>query len=136
VISRLAYLAGIIDGEGHVSVVRRGTYFVPCVRVANTNETLIGAVKDILDDLEVGYCVSYYDRSERKNAKPSWTVCVEARARVPKLLNAVLPYLIAKLPQAEMVLAWCEFDGRRKSLTQEDRELITGIREANSRGVR
>jgi hypothetical protein len=62
VIDKLSYLGGIVDGEGCISIFKRSKYYVPSVKIANTNETLILFVKSILDEYEVPYSVHYSDR--------------------------------------------------------------------------
>ena len=127
-----AWLAGFLDGEGHISVVRRRNYYVPTVNVTNTNKDQIDNVCRVLDEREIEYCICY-DRREG-NRKPAWTVRLESKVRVPQVLKLVLPYLIGKKHVAEKVLAWCEYDGRRTEMTTPDLALLTGIRELNQRG--
>ncbi len=62
-----AWLAGIMDGEGCISLIRRHTYYVPSVKIANTNEKLIQRCKEILDMCSIDYSVTYFDRNERVN---------------------------------------------------------------------
>lgn len=133
-----AYLAGIIDGEGQVSIVRRTTYHVPCVRIANTNEALILRVRQILDLLGIGHCVSYQDRSARHNSKPAWTINVESKPRVLAVLAAVAPFLSAKKEQARLVADWCGTTKRRRGQSAAeiaaDAVIVDAIRKANHRG--
>lgn len=127
-----AWLAGIIDGEGCISLFRRSTYYVPAVKISNTNEKLINKCKQILDDADIQYCVRYSDRGERKNAKPAWELTLESRPRVIAVLNLVLPYLVAKTEQAELVLDWCSEGKRSPEATKAD--YIDNIRVLNQRG--
>ena len=127
-----AWLAGIVDGEGYISLTRRHTYYVPCVKIANTNEKLIQRCKDILDMAGIEYCIGYSDRGERKNAKPSWSIAMESRPRVVAVLQLIEPYLVSKNEQAKLVMNWCS---KSKRKTTETKELfIDNIRKLNQRG--
>ena len=95
----LAYVAGIIDGEGSISLYppckgRRGLKI--SVQVGNTNEWLIQWLRFIFG----GYI---YTIPPRKNCKPvhSWSVSYQQALGV---LQAVYPYLRLKKPQAEIAI--------------------------------
>lgn len=132
--TELAYLAGIIDGEGHVSIVKRTTYFVPLVTISNTFEPLILKLAELYQKLGITYNISYQDRGERVNAKPAWTIAVQSKAAVKYLLEAVFEYLLVKKEQAKIVIGWCSHEGRRRNLQEADLEMITQIRNLNKRG--
>ena len=104
----VCWLAGFLDADGNISVVKRSTYLVPVVGFTNTNKKIIDNVTRILDALDVGYSFSYQDRGERKNAKPAWTVKCESKPRAAKLLNVLRDDLVGKQEQADLVLKWCE----------------------------
>ena len=127
-----AWLAGIIDGEGCISLFKRSTYYVPSVKVANTNEKLINRCKELLNEAEIEYCIRYSDRGERKNAKPAWEIVMESRPRVIAFLNLILPYLVSKDEQAKLVLDWCSESKRKPEDTKD--LFIDNIRKLNQRG--
>ena len=127
-----AWLAGIIDGEGCISIHSRANHFVPIVKIANTNDLLINHCKLILDGAGIDYCVTFNDRGDRKNAKPSWELSLESRPRVISVLNMVHPYLVSKKAQADLVLKWCGKSKRAKSDTETN--FIPNIRFLNHRG--
>lgn len=132
--TELAYLAGIIDGEGNISIVKRSTYFVPVIAITNTNETLILHLKALLEANNVGFSLSYADRGERTNSKPAWTFQIAGKARVKKLLDLVKDYLVAKRPQADLVYRWSSKAERRRTLSVLDFEMLSDIRSLNKRG--
>lgn len=127
-----AWLAGIIDGEGCISLFRRSTYYVPSVKIANTNEKLINRCKEILEEVGIEYYIRYSDRGERKNAKPAWELVLESRPRVVAVLELILPYLVSKDEQAKLVLDWCSKSKRKSTETQE--HYLDNIRKLNQRG--
>ena len=93
-----AYLAGILDGEGCVSVAwREGKYLTPTIQVTNTNTIL-------LDWLHDRYGGSVRGRPDaRLNRKPSfcWTVCGQKALAV---LKDARSYLLLKTEQADILL--------------------------------
>jgi hypothetical protein len=127
-----AWFAGIIDGEGCISIFKRGPDFTPSVKIANTNELLINKCKQVLEEAEIGYYIRYSDRGERSNSKPAWELIMESRPRVIATLNLILPYLVSKREQAKLVLDWCSQDKRKKDDTLEN--FIPNIRLLNQRG--
>lgn len=127
-----AWLAGIIDGEGCISIFARANFFVPSVKIANTNELLINNCKRILEIGGIEYCVRFNDRGNRKNAKPSWELSLESRPRVIAVLNMVYPYLVSKKAQADLILDWCGKKKRAKNDTETN--FIPNIRLLNHRG--
>jgi len=133
-IDELSWLGGIWDGEGTIGIYKRKSYFVPSTSVSNTNEVLINKVKDILDFYNIEYYVEYNDRGNRTNARPAWAIKMESKPRVSKFLTLIKPYLIAKQGQADLVISWCSKDARRRKLNTQDVELITELKELNSRG--
>ena len=132
--TELAYLAGIIDGEGNVSIVKRTTYYVPVVAISNTNETLVLHLKSVLESIGVGFSLSYSDRGQRTNSKPAWTFQIAGKSRVKKLLEMVYPYLVAKRQQTDLVIKWCSKKERRRKLSELDFDMLADIRTLNQRG--
>jgi hypothetical protein len=104
----VCWLAGFLDADGNISIFKRKTWLAPSVGFTNTNKQIIDNVMRILDALGVGYNLSYQDRGERINAKPAWSIKVESKPRVLKLLNLVRDDLVGKQTQADLVLKWCE----------------------------
>lgn len=127
-----AWFAGIVDGEGCISIIKRGNHFVPSVKIANTNELLINKCKQVLDEAEIKYYLAFSDRKDRKNAKPAWELVMESRVRVVPVLTLILPYLVSKKEQANLVLNWCGKETRKKEDTESN--FIPNIRKLNLRG--
>lgn len=128
----IAYLAGIIDGEGTISFGRTKTSAFPIVTVTNTN-------KDILD-----FCLQFPGASLRKHSrsnpshKPAWEVRWRYNPAL-NILDTVLPYLRAKRGAAYAVLSWREVVRRNGKYSPEERGtievLVQSVRTLNKRGV-
>jgi hypothetical protein len=101
--TELAYLAGIIDGEGWITAVRSrqtGKY-TPHVGVATTDLPLIEWIKNHFGG-------SVYTRTPQKGVGPrktryEWQI---HQSMVDALLPEVLPYLVIKAERARAMIAF------------------------------
>jgi hypothetical protein len=133
-----SYLAGIIDGEGTITVSRqprstcRRPYFCPRVLVSNTSEALMTW---IAERFPVGRVrVGRYSPSKGgKKAVYRWDV--ENRALRP-LLKRLLPYLVVKRRNAELLLEWVQpsdtwpgprADGKKYNRSQRRKLGVVGL---------
>lgn len=103
-VAELAYIAGIVDGEGSISLFSgytNKTHVYPVVKVANTDRKLIDWLRDT-----VGVGAVYHSRS-RNGCKDvyHWHV---ASAEAYELLCQIRPYLIIKAHRADVVTALWE----------------------------
>jgi hypothetical protein len=133
-----AWLAALIDGEGHVCVHRHpkppGNYVFATVGVSNTFRALIEKVIDVAGVGNAGI----RQRPYGKNGK----VCYEARfssVAVSDILRQVRPYLIVKGQQADLVM---ELQDARDALpvragpTERIVEIYRMVRDLNKRGAK
>ena len=102
-VSQLAYLAGIIDGEGtiYIQKVDRKTFFdyFPRIQIVTTNKELMYWIKDTF-----GGIVSFRDRStENRNWKPQYT-WYTTRKIMDILLPLIHPFLIIKKKHVEIMI--------------------------------
>jgi hypothetical protein len=100
---QIAYLAGIIDGEGCIYIQRRktkcGWSYFPRFQVTNTNRNLMEWIKNTFGGL-------IYDKP-RKHINPKWKMQIEwftTRELLDKLLIFIIPYLVIKRKQAEIMI--------------------------------
>lgn len=112
----LAWLAGIIDGEGNlqatVQVKRCGktrrSYFEPKLRITNTDVRMIKKISEIYVREDVVFFYTVNSISRYKNKKPSWRdqmeICISSKEGISKMLKLVLPYLVNKQRYAELML--------------------------------
>lgn len=160
--TQLAWLAGIIDGEGCITAgiyptkVSRAdgsqgyklSYFVS---VTNTNDDIILAVNELFAALTTVKPVFHiHDSTARKKnpltQKTCYRVHVAGGKQVSRVLTAVLPYLVGKRKQAEVLLAVishreriCAKAGHRGAGTKVEEDLwlrsqMAQMREFNHRG--
>jgi len=107
----LAYIAGIVDGEGYIIIHRYHSHrarklrgFTIRVGVNNTNEWLIVY-------LQLNFGGTKYVTQHDPKWKPVWNWHIEAN-KAYEFLKLVLPYLHLKKPQAELAI---EFQERKKA---------------------
>jgi hypothetical protein len=106
--AEIAYLAGIIDGEGCIMLQRSmarssGAYVYPVVKIANTDTALIAWLRE-----KIGLG-SYEYRSRLHLGCKNVHNIVIASNKAIGMLELVRPFLNVKAKQADVVLAlWAE----------------------------
>ena len=98
--TQLAYLAGIIDGEGtfYIGTTNNGRKFNSRIYVVNTNEELIQWLKNIFGGL-------IYKRISTSN--PQWKTRYEwvlDKSAIDTICHLLIPYLIIKKKHAEIMI--------------------------------
>lgn len=110
---RLAFLAGLIEGEGTITIQRSNKRkngkqtILPVVQIANSNAVLIEFTVKTLQEIGASPYV-YWKQHSIKTHAPSATVHLGGYNRVGAFLRMITPYLVSKRQQAETVLAMCE----------------------------
>lgn len=102
---RVAYFAGLFDGEGCISFYRAGGNWYPCVSIAMTDPGPVAAARE-----SWGGTISRRKGSERQMGIFQWRVFGQKAAA---FLDDVGPYLITKHDQAANVLPWLQVSTRR-----------------------
>lgn len=136
----LAYIAGIIDGEGCIHINKRkqklgrNDDFAIEITIVNTSKKLMEWLWDKLG--------GYLNFRKSKNSK--WKGCYRlrvSRLQAEILLKRLLPYLIAKKSQAEIVLELRKHIklGKTQRLSEKELErrefLYLKIKRFNKRGL-
>lgn len=97
----LAYMAGIVDGEGCIAIERYVSkghgYYRAKLRVANTNKELLEFLK-----LYFGGTISNFGKRS-PNQKPAYMWAIPGETAI-KCIKALLPYLFLKRPQAQLAI--------------------------------
>lgn len=135
------WLAGIIDGEGTISIWRErrpknrsGYRYRAVVEVYNTNRDLIAAVLAMAD----GFTTVKYMPKPTDNHKQCFKVVWNRRA-IPRLLEMIQPHLVAKRKQADIVLRFCEELENAPMRASQVHEILEGmwaeVKELNRRGI-
>ena len=128
----VSYLAGIIDGEGTITILKRGNSFHPVVSIANTSLELLRWCK-----ARVGLpSVICTKKPQFANHSLSYHIQwrFDAALQVTKMC---LPYLIVKKSHAQTLLQWKSVVRRNGRYSSEElgsrNDIIHKIRAQNSR---
>lgn len=129
-ITEAAYLAGMIDADGHVILAEKAGRVVPIVGITSTNGALLQWVHRTLG---VGGVYDQHPETDRRKASGGWQL---RGAGTVSVLAQVAPYMLVKAEQAQIVL---EFVARR-AIPREalddawQREARERVRLLNQRG--
>ena len=138
--AEIGYLAGIIDGEGHISITRhRGPrprghryYALFSVQVAVTNTN--PKVHEWLSERFVGTChVHWRKKIDHARHKPSFRWRTSAKV-TREMLELTLPYLVIKREQALLALKFLVL--RSERVPSARTELYEQMKVLNLRGPR
>lgn len=134
----LAYVAGVIDGEGSIYLgIQKKRLFIPNISICNNDEKMLLFCKNIL---RVGY-VSKRNLSKMR-PKHNWVYSIGKREDIVNILILVRPFLITKQKQADLLFEYCvnrleirqpfierdyEIYRELKALNQRKQELIPSL---------
>jgi len=133
----IAYIAGIIDGEGSIGIYKNRKYYVPKVTIANTNLDLLVYIKDCLG---MG---SITNQMPSINAKPRYQLCISGAKAVFQIIITVRRYLRVKTIPAQIVWAWCLLHNiydrpkgnKAYPYGTKEADLINSIHRVNQKGL-
>jgi hypothetical protein len=119
---RIAWLAGIMDGEGsfnlcishNISKSRKYPVVTTQVIITNTSLLIINAVHDLLNELGVTHKIDEIYPKVRAT-RVCFKVRIWRRADVKTFCQYVLPYLTSKKRQAEICIEFCSLLHRDRS---------------------
>lgn len=105
--SDAAWLAGFIDGEGHVGMHPNGRSWMQAnVFVRHTHRPTVDHVVRLLSQLEIDIPITCEIRGLQH--KDSYRVNVTGMARILRLADVVEPFSVTKVEQWAVLRQWCE----------------------------
>ena len=141
----LAWLGGIIDGEGSVTIFRHTekngkVKLRPTVGITNTNPKIISRCLKIIGEL--GVTVHIQERwTDSEKYATCWQVISRNTTTIKTILEGVRPYLYGKGQVADYVLSFIESrwtqngKGQAKRYTEYEHRLADSAMAFNKRGV-
>ena len=115
------WLAGIIDGEGHVSMrywnFRQKRHYTVEIAITNTSKELLEKVESICNRLGIG--LHWQQKATPKRNAPCWDVGTKRIVHCYKILSHILPLLTSKKPKAELLFSFCK---RRLGFAEQCRD--------------
>ena len=106
-----AWLAGIIDGEGSITLAHSCNRIYARLCIENTDPRMIQRISRILERQNIKFCYGY---TNRENKRETLMIMTTGFGSTQKALQMVLPYLTAKTEQAVCLL---RFIAWRQSIT-------------------
>jgi hypothetical protein len=136
----LAWLAGVIDGEGCFSIcsVNRKDADNPSpsayLSITNSNDLLLKRCRQIFDELNIKYLFN-----DPKNGHPQGRRVMRIRVKnyssLRRLIELIFPFLIGKADQAKVMLEFVALAGQKGKLDLHSRtDLMDRIKKLNQHG--
>lgn len=105
--SLYAWCAGIVDGEGYVSLSKGRYQKGTTVEVCNTDYRILKKLRDNFDG-----AIALVKRKDRPTHSPCWKWHIRGR-NVIEFLEKVIPFLVSKKEKAEIVLSYAYTIGKK-----------------------
>ncbi len=107
--TKLAWLAGLLDGEGSVGAHRcaKGG-IVGNVQLAMTCGRTVGVVRDILLELGVKAVAHHHQERDPEKHRDAFYLRVSRLLDVVTLCEAIIPYAVTKRAHLELLLAFAQ----------------------------
>jgi hypothetical protein len=111
----LAWLAGIIDGEGYIVLTWMNQKEVKKARmrteigVSNTDMRMVARISEISHKANIKFYYTLKNPSKRNSKKYAITISILGFRSCKKFLELVLPYLVCKKDQAETMLEYITY---------------------------
>jgi hypothetical protein len=145
---KIGYMAGIIDGEGSVSLRRSNNNrrsFNPMIQVTNTNKEMLNWINANFSGAVYKHTWGHYGK--HKNEKAAWLWQLKNHNDVEDFLKLIYPYLIIKKKQAELVLKYIDlhwhgnFNAKNtayypENLAKKELKIFLDLWKLNSRGMK
>jgi len=146
----LAWLAGIIDGEGYIGLrVRDSIYKHPnprygrrgisshidCfLRIETTSITMLVRIAEVLDKLDIHYIVGK-PVMRAKSTMPVSRIEVWRKGALLKLCNMILPYLVVKQQELKLVMSYLVKSNTQRiyRTSEDDLSLVTEMQALHRR---
>lgn len=125
--STKAYIAGCIDGDGHIGISSHGQYS-PCIQ-------LVGQSKELMDYIQKCFGGTYSNKNKnRPDKEPFYEWNMYGRTAQIEFVESILPYLVIKKSQAKILLEFMLIP--RSEYNPRKREgLYRAIKETRSLGT-
>jgi len=124
--SDAAYLAGIIDGEGSISLLKivrnNKTFISPVITITNTDKKLVDWVVSVYPN----GVWRVRQRDATHKLVNEWAL--NKISDVAHLLSQLLPYLTIKKDKAKIVLEFCEYRKNKRPYSDKEAEFFDAFK--------
>lgn len=118
---QIAYLAGLIDGDGTIAVYKNKNKYTPYITIANNNRRVLEWCKKLIGKGTI---------STKKPKKETYAESYALRWIYDDAINIAslcLPYLIVKRKRAGLLLKWKGVTHRNGNYTKENWQKKMGL---------
>jgi hypothetical protein len=132
---RLAWFAGIVDGEGSITMAKNptgksGGYTIrPLVNITNSSVPALNVIEKLMEDYGLAYYIKWLEPDKGGRKRWIWRLNIYGQKRVIRLLEVIMPYLVIKTEQAKILYDWCKYrvalEGRGQNRLYEQRDYDT-----------
>ena len=123
---QIGWVAGIMDGEGTISMDRRGIWRYPRISITSTDIEILVRIKETC-----GGFISPKKSTGLKH-KNAWQWCISSSAMVIKMLTAIEPHLMCpkKKRRAAFILEnWPKIYSRNGHMVKKKQDVRTKVQE-------
>ena len=134
-----AYLAGIIDGEGTIRIMKTtiGPRFVPFLSISNTSISLMNWLTNIFGNYALGGNIYQKKFKPNDNNKAQYVFNINRSIGVKQILTLIIDCLKIKQEQAKLVLELIQVKENKATYgtVPQEFELYKKCRILNARGL-
>lgn len=107
--AELGWLAGIVDGEGSISLVCNSTHrsIYPILSITSVNREIVDKCEKIIKKIDVKYSIGHAVPPKGKEWTPHSYIRILTSRRMKIIIECLQPYLTAKQPHCKIILEFC-----------------------------
>jgi len=113
-IDKIGWLAGIVDGEGTITITRQNRFtwfsYRPEIHITNTNFQILKTAKQLFEKIS-GRKVRIFSTNLKRNV---YRIRLQDTQGCLKMLEVLMPHLIGKKNQAVVLLNFLSNKGNEK----------------------
>jgi hypothetical protein len=132
------YLAGLIDGEGTIRIVRAlRKWYAPLIQITNTDKSVMDWLQEIFGKKKIGHL--YIEKDKRSpNHRPKLVYNIASVQGVKQILEQIVDILKIKKRQALLVLEFIKLKENKADygVLPREIEIFEELKKLNARGKR
>lgn len=113
----MAYIAGLIDGDGHIGIRRVSGELKPLVQLHNSIKKMPEYLKRIFDGTVA------FDRPKKEGNRTVWKWMLQGKEGCRRFIERIMPYLILKQDSAKEMLEFLNVPIEGKDYFQSSKDL-------------
>ncbi len=111
----LAWLAGFIDGDGHISLVLNPDKFAPRISMSNTHFPTQEIILDIINKKKLPHYRPRHRKAKKPDHNDSWEILTQGFDDCFVWVNLLTPYLKSKSKKAKYMAEFIKLRQRSEN---------------------